>query len=76
MLAAPRCLVPMRAYDRAGEIPELTRVCWRPAGHPGRRHASRAAYLRTLLARQGASRGSHHARREQPGMSAAGGKPG
>ena len=42
----PRCLHPVRPYRRPGTDPDEAPVCWRPLGHAGTRHASRAAWLR------------------------------
>ena len=62
-LAGPRCRHPMKAYELSrydGQPPELFPVCWRPEGHPGKRHASYAAYMRDLFRKRGYA---HHARR-------------
>lgn len=50
-ITTPRCLRPVRRYEfrtDRGPRGDLDPVCWRPAGHPGRRHLSRWAYLREL----------------------------
>ena len=51
MIATPRCLHPVRAYDLRrypGVIQGQFTRCWRPRGHPGTKHLGRAAYEREL----------------------------
>ena len=46
-ITTPRCRAPMTRYGKPGRDYDFP-VCWRPAGHRGRRHLSRWAYLREL----------------------------
>ena len=57
MIDTQRCLAPVEYYEVARMRDEFdviwprdeaSAVCWRPAGHPGERHVSKAAYLRAL----------------------------
>jgi hypothetical protein len=56
MVSTPRCGHPVEYYELRREPDKMDVVprgpdrsrCWRPRGHPGRRHVSEAAYRRML----------------------------
>ena len=67
MITTPRCLHLVRAYELRrypDAVPDQFTRCWRPRGHPGGKHLSRAAYERELerkrrLARERRAREAH-----------------
>jgi hypothetical protein len=64
-------MTPYELHRYPDAVPELFPVCWRPRGHPGDKHLSRAAYLRNLEAKSLSRRPSRsHARKPCPSEAA------